>query len=1099
MPSEPNPPGPHPATSPARGPLIDRAWPIRVVALLLLLLFAGAPAAHAAGLADTCDYPTLRLVLSPTFYTLVALGALLLVARSFLAGAVLTTRLTRNVRARLPWLAAGAGATLAAFAAVTSLALTGRRAVGLSAVMIQPSVGSLVNWIGRAAQWMGGLCLFVAAIGSARETGPWTQPDEADERLATWNDRLLRLITSSRLWFLPRPWRYALVLPLVAVATVLRFALIGWMGTAGSYLLALMATVVATLLLGVGPGLLSVVLGDVAVEYFVMGALRGELTPEALVRLCLALLLGGVTVAMLHAVHAAQFAARRSELRLSAFAAAAFEGIVESEGGVILDCNEQFAGLVGRSRDSLPGTFLSDLVVPGDRERAAASIGAARASAGEYQIVRPDGASLIVEVRGQPAGIGNRRRYIAVLDITDRGRAADTLARERENLQRMFDVVNVGLMLVDEAGAAVRVNQTLARWMGSDAAALVGRQPGDVINCLNARSEPEGCGHGAVCASCPVRQACTAVLGGGGPIRGVELEAAHLLGGRDRSLWVEVSADPLTIDGRRHVLLAINDITERKVAEEAVQRASERTEVDRRRLETILETIPNAVVIVDADGRFSYTNKRALELYGCDYVGLDVAARTARVWTLKPDGTPFKPEEMPVSESLRTGRAVRDVEMTIHRPDGTGIPVVVGSAPLHDLAGAIVAAVVVFDDISDRKRTEDAMRQLNVELEHRVADRTAEIVAAGAYNRRLIEASLDPLVTIGPDGTITDANIATETITGRSRGDLIGTDFSDYFTEPERARAAYQQAFREGVVRDYPLDVRHRDGRVTPVNYNATVYRDEHGHVTGVFAAAHDVTERVRNERALAERAALIEQQAGHLRALAAELGQAEQRERQRLARVLHDNIQQLLVAAQIQVNLIRMAGHEANRLPVDTLAGILSETIEASRSLTVELYPPVLQQSGLGAALTWLATRLEAKQQFKLSLHLDAGADPPGADDRAFLFEAVRELLLNAVKYSGVDEATLSMSRSADGHCRIAIEDHGRGFDPQSVRPGSSGGFGLFSIRERLAHMGGKLTIDSAPGRGSRAVLTLPLRRTGEPHGLASPEPASMAGRGRA
>ena len=124
---------------------------------------------------------------------------------------------------------------------------------------------------------------------------------------------------------------------------------------------------------------------------------------------------------------------------------------------------------------------------------------------------------------------------------------------------------------------------------------------------------------------------------------------------------------------------------------------------------------------------------------------------------------------------------------------------------------------------------------------------------AGDHNRRLIEASLDPLVTIGPDGRITDVNAATERATGRSRTELMGTDFSDYFTAPEKARAGYQQVFRDGLVRDYPLELRHRDGHLASVLYNASVYRDEQGKVIGVFAAARDITERKRSEAALKE------------------------------------------------------------------------------------------------------------------------------------------------------------------------------------------------------------------------------------------------------
>ena len=125
------------------------------------------------------------------------------------------------------------------------------------------------------------------------------------------------------------------------------------------------------------------------------------------------------------------------------------------------------------------------------------------------------------------------------------------------------------------------------------------------------------------------------------------------------------------------------------------------------------------------------------------------------------------------------------------------------------------------------------------------------------YTRSLIEASVDPLVTKGPDGRITDVNAATEAVTGHSHDDLIGTDFSDYFTEPDKARAGYERAFREGSVRDYPLEIRRQDGHLTPVLYNASVYKDETGKVIGVFAAAHDITESKRIEMQLQEHAAL--------------------------------------------------------------------------------------------------------------------------------------------------------------------------------------------------------------------------------------------------
>jgi PAS domain S-box-containing protein len=133
-------------------------------------------------------------------------------------------------------------------------------------------------------------------------------------------------------------------------------------------------------------------------------------------------------------------------------------------------------------------------------------------------------------------------------------------------------------------------------------------------------------------------------------------------------------------------------------------------------------------------------------------------------------------------------------------------------------------------EITERKRAEEALR------------------LASAYNRSLIEASLDPLVTIGSDGRITDVNVATEKVTGHSREELIGTDFMDYFSEPEKAKAGYQKVFQDGFVQDYALEIRHKDGHLTPVLYNASVYRDEAGQVMGVFAAARDITEHKRAE-----------------------------------------------------------------------------------------------------------------------------------------------------------------------------------------------------------------------------------------------------------
>lgn len=183
-----------------------------------------------------------------------------------------------------------------------------------------------------------------------------------------------------------------------------------------------------------------------------------------------------------------------------------------------------------------------------------------------------------------------------------------------------------------------------------------------------------------------------------------------------------------------------------------------------------------------------------------------------------------------VKRALETNQPY-SAEHRVCRPDGTERIVQEQGIVYFDGSGKPIRMAGTVQDITERKRAEEAL------------------LRAGAYNRGLLEASLDPLVTISPDGKVTDVNRATEQATGRSRQELIGTDFSDYFTEPEKARAGYQRVFQEGWVQDYALEIRHRDGSLTSVLYNATVYRDETGEVIGVFAAARDVTETKRAQR----------------------------------------------------------------------------------------------------------------------------------------------------------------------------------------------------------------------------------------------------------
>lgn len=174
-------------------------------------------------------------------------------------------------------------------------------------------------------------------------------------------------------------------------------------------------------------------------------------------------------------------------------------------------------------------------------------------------------------------------------------------------------------------------------------------------------------------------------------------------------IWNDIRVYPLNFD-HKFIQLSRN-ITVNKQNESSLQRAQEKAEQDRKLMQTILETIPSAVVIVEANQRLSYINPRGLELYGIDYVGCDLEAHVAGIQALTPEGKPYLLEDMPVSHSLLLGETVRECEMLIHRPDGSRIPLLVSSAPIFDANGHIISAVVVFDDITEQKRVEEVLRQ----------------------------------------------------------------------------------------------------------------------------------------------------------------------------------------------------------------------------------------------------------------------------------------------------------------------------------------------------------------------------------------------------
>jgi signal transduction histidine kinase len=214
------------------------------------------------------------------------------------------------------------------------------------------------------------------------------------------------------------------------------------------------------------------------------------------------------------------------------------------------------------------------------------------------------------------------------------------------------------------------------------------------------------------------------------------------------------------------------------------------------------------------------------------------------------------------------------------------------------------------------------------------------------------------------------------------------------------------------------------------------------------------------------------------LRSLAAQLSLTEERERRAIASNLHDHIGQTLALAKIKVaGLERTPAAEPSRRGLAELKDLIEESIQYTRSLTFELSSPILYELGLESALDALAEQLQAKHGIPISVASDR-PQPLGDELKVVLFEAVRELLMNAIKHSRAGRIRVALGASGDV-LEVRVEDDGAGFDPvpAAAAPGKAGGFGLFSIREGLRHCGGSFLVESAPGRGTRAVLTAPLR----------------------
>ena len=381
--------------------------------------------------------------------------------------------------------------------------------------------------------------------------------------------------------------------------------------------------------------------------------------------------------------------------------------------------------------------------------------------------------------------------------------------------------------------------------------------------------------------------------------------------------------------------------------------------------------------------------------------------------------------------------------------------------PATDDPGAVHDGVEMNESHTERHEVEAALRR-----SERLLRQVAETVP-------------DILFRTGADGRTDFVNGRFEAVTGRPPDAILGSlMWPDLVHEGDRDRV---EAVWDGArATEEPYETRYR--LLTTVGPRWVITRAhpvrDGAVVAAWFGTVTDVDALVRTEEEVRRLNATLEdrvaERTAQVRRLSARLAAAEQAERARVARVLHDDLQQQLVGLGLTLGLLRGAADDAERDALrDQADEVLAGAVDLTRTLAADVAPPALADADLAEALRWLADRERAV------LRLDVGVEArpcPVPDDgaRAVLYHAVRELLLNVAKHAGTGGATVRAWR--DGlDAVVEVEDGGFGFDPEAAASPSGGGLGLVGVRERVEWAGGRVDLDAAPGRGTRVRLTVP------------------------
>jgi len=500
--------------------------------------------------------------------------------------------------------------------------------------------------------------------------------------------------------------------------------------------------------------------------------------------------------------------------------------------------------------------------------------------------------------------------------------------------------------------------------------------------------------------------------------------------------------------------LVATSLQRMKAEEERVAAVQERA--------AIVDAMSDPLVVLNTNGQIISCNQAHLKMFGHGSVNEILEKRFGDLREVFCD-----PEDIP--RMLRAfNRIIQNgfsepIEVRVRRADGKELTVSASCSLQRDAKGNPLNVIAILRDITPQKRLQE------MEKEAAVTRMAVE----------MIEGMLEGVAIMDLDGTIRQINKEFERRSGYKRKEVFGKNLIELgiISKEENERIEKEvmpELLKEGFVRNFETLVMRRDGKRFPVLTNWTLMKDAQGNPKSIIATATDITERKRAEEKLLN----YQEQ---LRSMTSELSLIEERERRRIATELHDRIVQPLVFSKMKLDRLQASTTSgALGRPLEEISDMLDKVVEETQTLTYDLGSPTLYELGLEAAVKeWLTEEVEQKHNIATFFEDDGAPKPLDEDISACLLRAVRELLVNVVKHARALNIKVSICREGD-KIRICVADDGVGFElsDTSFSRGKKGGYGLFSIKERLSHIGGCLDIKSQPGHGTSVVLIAPLKQ---------------------